>query len=82
MLFSLPSLTKAMYEPGFDGVDTKSQQSSSKSSCTSIVSPICFNEPIPRDDTPTITPLSINAFRILPEVVGSISILPNTLSPL
>ena len=66
---SIPSAIR-IHEPGFDGVDTKSQHNNSKSSCTSIVSPNGFKLPIPRDDTPTIIPLSIRAFNILPEGVG------------
>ncbi len=38
---SLPSLNTCINEPGFEGVETKSQHSNSKSSCTSITLPDC-----------------------------------------
>ena len=41
---------------GVDGNETKSQHTNSKSSCTSTDSPICFTEPIPRDDIPNGIP--------------------------
>ena len=63
-----------IYDPGFDGVETKSQHNNSKSSCTSNT-PCLFssNEPIPREDTPTVTPLLISSFKMFPEGVGRIS---------
>ena len=70
-----------MYEPGLEGVETKSQHNNSKSSCTSITLPFCSNEPIPREETPTVTPALISSLRMFPEGVGNISILPITLSP-
>ena len=63
-------------DPGFEGVETKSQHNNSKSSCTSNTLPFCSKEPIPLDDTPTVTPCLISSFNILPEGVGRISILP------
>ena len=69
LIDSLSDVVSVIHDPGFDGVETKSQHNNSKSSCTSKVSPICLTEPIPRDDTPTVIPFSISAFNILPDGV-------------
>ena len=68
-----PSFNVFIYDPGLDGVETKSQQSKSKSSWTSSSpSAFSFNEPIPLDETPNLILLSSNAFNIFPDGVGNI----------
>ena len=61
-----PSCIGATYAPGAEGVDTKSQHNSSKSSCTSCTpSDPGFKLPIPLEEIPTVIPFLNNSFKQL-----------------
>ena len=63
--------------PCVEGVETKSKQSNSKSSCTSTVPPDpSYTEPIPLEEIPTVIPEANNACSIFPAGVGNISTSP------
>jgi hypothetical protein len=71
-----------MNAPCVDGVDTKSQHNSSKSSSTSTLpSPNCETEPIPRDEIPTVMLFLNSSFNMFPDGVVNISILPSKSFP-
>ena len=65
--------TGVINAPCVEGVETKSKQSNSKSSCTSTV-PLApsFTEPIPLEEIPTVIPDANNACNIFPAGVGNI----------
>ena len=71
-----------LLRPCVDGVDTKSQHNSSKSSSTSTLpSPNCETEPIPRDEIPTVMLFLNSSFNMFPDGVVNISILPSKSFP-
>ena len=65
-----------------EGSETKSKQINKKSSDTiDVSSPAGINEPYDLDDIPNLIPDLNNSFKIFPDGVESISIVPITLLP-